>query len=107
MKSKNKNMLVIPSKKKGEKKVKIVFKNELTIFSIEDFKDQFIDTVINNDEINIDLKDVKNLDLTFVQLIYSLKITANKLKKKVSLNTDLSKDLMSLFNNSGLNKVLK
>ncbi|MCB2195215.1 MAG: hypothetical protein KQH79_05110 [Bacteroidetes bacterium] len=107
MKSNEKNMLIAPSKKKGEKKVKITFKNDLTIFSIESIKDQFINAVQKNDVIQLELKDVKNIDLTFMQLIYSLKISSASLKKEVSVNANLSEDIKSLFSNSGISKILK
>ncbi len=107
MSSNTKNMLITPSKKKGEKKVKITFSNELTAFSIESFKDQFMDSVMKNNQISIYLKDVKNIDLTFIQLIFSLKLTASKLKKEVSINAILSEDTRLLFNNSDLSKILK
>lgn len=107
MKSNEKNMLITPSKKKGEKKVKITFKNDLTIFSIESIKDQFIYAVQKNDVIQLELKDVKNIDLTFIQLIYSLKISSASLKKEVSVSANLSEDIKSLFSNSGISKILK
>lgn len=107
MKSNEKNMLIVPSKKKGEKKVKITFKNDLTIFSIESIKDQFIGAVQKNDVIQLELKDVKNIDLTFIQLIYSLKISSASLKKEVSVSANLSEDIKSLFSNSGISKILK
>jgi len=106
-KSENENMLLIPSKKKGESKVNITFRNELTIFSIEDIKDKVVNAVTTNDQIDFVLKDVKNMDLSFIQLIYSIKLTAKKYNKKVSFNISLSDDLMNLFINSGLGKLFE
>lgn len=104
--SANKNIQIKPSKKKGEKKVSIILKNELTIFSIEQLQSKIIETVKNYDEIEFNLNEVSNMDLTFIQLFFSIKRTADKLKKKVSFNENLSDDIKTLFINSDLYKVL-
>ncbi|MCK5169816.1 MAG: hypothetical protein KAQ75_08050 [Bacteroidales bacterium] len=106
MKTEDKNIQVKPSKKKGESSVSIILENELTIFSVESMKDKIIDAVMKYDHIGFELKNVGNMDLTFVQLIYSVKKTAETLNKKVSFDVELSDDIKSLFNNSDLSKVL-
>lgn len=103
----NKNIQIIPSKKKGENKVSLVLENELTIFSIEKMREKIIDSVLRYDEIDFQLKNITNMDLTFIQLFYSIKVTSEKLNKKVSFNIDLAEDVKSLFVNSDLYKVLK
>lgn len=106
MKTKEKNIQVKPSKKKGESMANIVLENELTIFSIESMKDKIIETVMKYDHVEFALKNVNNVDMTFIQLLYSVKKTAESLNKKVSFNVDLSDDIKSLLNNSDLSKVL-
>ncbi len=106
MKKKNQNMQIIASKKKGSKSVTIHLENELTIFSIEGMKDQIIDTVNKFEDIKIELKNVNNMDLTFVQLLYSIKITAEEQDKKVTFNADISEDIKTLFENSDLSKII-
>jgi len=106
MKMKNGNLFLIPSKIKGEKKIRITLKNELTIYSIESIKDKIIESVMNYDQIEFEIKEVNSMDLSFIQLLYSIKITAETLKKIVSFNVNLSDDIKSLFNNSDLSKVL-
>jgi hypothetical protein len=103
----NKNIQIIPSKKKGENKVSVVLENELTIFSIEKMREKIIESVLKYDEIDFQLKNVNNMDLTFIQLFYSIKVTSEKLNKKVVFNIDLANDVKSLFINSDLYKVLK
>lgn len=102
----NKNIQIKPSKKKGENKVSIILKNELTIFSIEQLQSKIIETVKKYDEIEFNLNDISNMDLTFIQLFYSIKRTADKQKKKVSFTDNLADDVKSLFINSDLYKVL-
>jgi hypothetical protein len=103
----NKNIQIIPSKKKGENKVSVVLENELTIFSIEKMREKIIESVLKYDEIDFQLKNVNNMDLTFIQLFYSIKVTSDRLNKKVVFNIDLANDVKSLFINSDLYKVLK
>lgn len=103
----NKNIQIIPSNKKGEKKVSLVLENELTIFSIEKIREKIIESVLKYDEIDFQLKNITNMDLTFIQLFYSIKVTSEKLNKKVAFNIDLAEDVKSLFINSDLYKVLK
>jgi MFS superfamily sulfate permease-like transporter len=106
MKRKEENIQIKPSKKKGENLVNIILENELTIFSIEIMKDKIIEAVMKYDQIGFELKNVNNIDLTYIQLLYSIKKTAEKLNKKVSFNVELSDDIKSLLNNSDLSKVL-
>ena len=106
MKAKDKNIQIKPSKKKGENKVSIMLENELTIFSIENMKDKIIEAVKKYDIIEFKLNNVSNMDLTFVQLFYSIKTFAERLNKKISFDVELPDDIESLFSNSGLNKVL-
>jgi len=107
MKTGNKNMQIIPSKKKGEKKATIILEKELTIFSIEKIKDQIVDTFKNNHEIHFKLKDINNMDLTFIQFLFSLKQSAPRNKKVVSIESNISEDTLSLLNNADLLKILK
>lgn len=103
MKSKEKNIQLIPS---GNKKVVIILEHELTIFTIEKIKSKIIDAFHQYDFIDLNLKKVHNMDLTFVQLFYSLKVSAQKLNKKIVFKADMPDDLRSLFENSDLNKIL-
>jgi len=106
MKKKNQNIQIIPSRKKGSKAVTINLENELTIFSVEGMKDKIFEAVKKYNDIKFELQNINNMDLTFVQMLYSVRKTAQEKNKKVSFNTELSDDIMSLFNNSDLNKIL-
>lgn len=106
MKIKEKIIQIRPSKKKGESSASIIFEKELTIFSLEGIKDKIIDTVAKYDHIEFVFKAINNMDLSFVQLIYSIKQTAKTQNKKITFNMDLPGDIKLLFNNSDLIKVL-
>ena len=106
MKKKDENIQVIPSKKKGSDELTIKLENELTIFSVENMKDKIFDAVKKYNNIKFELKNINNMDLTFVQLLYSVRKTAQELNKKVSFTAELSEDIKSLFDNTDLNKIL-
>lgn len=106
MKREERNIQIKPSKKKGESMANIILENELTIFSIESMKDKIIEAVMKYDHVEFALKNVNNVDMTFIQLLYSVKKTAETLNKKVSFDVELSDDIKSLLNNSDLSKVL-
>ena len=106
MKQNNGNITMIPSKGKESNGVTINMENELTIFSIESLKDHIIEAVKKYNNIHVNMKNVKNMDLTFIQLLYSMKNYALSQNKKFIINAELSGDMKTLFNNSDLTKVL-
>lgn len=100
-------MQIKKAKTKGVKKVNILLDNELTIYSIEEMKDKIIKTFNDNQEIDFTIKKVSNMDLSFVQFLFSLNQSAKKMNKKVTFHTDLNDDIHSLFENSDINKIFK
>ncbi len=102
-----KKIQIKPSRKKGESKVEINLIDELTIYSIEDIKNDIINAVNKYETIEIIGKSIKNMDLTFVQLIKSIQKTAEKTKKNLILNIDLNEEQNVLFSNSDITKIIK
>jgi anti-anti-sigma regulatory factor len=100
-------MQIKKAKTKGVKKVNILLDNELTIYSIEEMKDKIIRTFNDNQEIDFTLKKVSNMDLSFVQFLFSLNKSAKKMNKKVVFHTDFNDDIQSLFENTDINKIFK
>lgn len=105
MKQKDDNVLIIASKEKTEKKVIISCENDLTISTIEKIKDKIIDSFKKNEIVECTLKNVKTIDLTFIQLFYSMQISAKKLNKKLSFKVEFSEDMNSLLSDSDLKKI--
>lgn len=107
MKVNNENIQIRPSKKEGEKKVTIILENDLTIYSVDELKTIIVDNYKKNDEINFELKNIKNIDLTFIQLFFSLKHSAIGEGKTVSFDINMPDDLKLLFNNADINKIFR
>jgi len=107
MKTTESNIHITPSKKKDEKRVNIVLENELTIYTVENIKNEIYKTFKDYDIIDFKLKKVNNIDLTFIQLFYSLKETALIQNKQVSFDVKIQDDLKLLLSNSDLKKIFR
>lgn len=107
MKSSSENIQIKPSRKKNESKVNIILENDLSIYSIHELKEKIIKVYSKYDEIIFEIKDVKNIDLTLIQFLHSIKETALLEKKKISIKTAFEKDIELLMNNADINKVFK
>ena len=106
MKSKDKIIQIIPSKDKAEKRVTILFENDLSLSTIENIIEKVKEAFTNYNFLDINLRNVNNMDLSYIQLFYSIKATAKKLNKIVSFDAQISDELRLLYNNSDMNKVL-
>lgn len=102
-----KNIQIKSSSKKGDKKVKILLSDELTIYTIEDIKDDIIGAVQKYDDIEIQGDNIKEMDLAFVQLINSVKETAKKDGKTLSIDFVLSEENKNLFDSTDITKITK
>jgi len=91
-----------PSKSKKDNKAEIILESELTIYSIENIQEQILNTLEKHKSISISIQNVSNIDLSFIQFLYSLRITANEQSKQVEMFADLNKETQVLFSNSGI-----
>lgn len=102
MKMNSDNIQIISSKNK----VTIILSNELTIYTIENIKDEIIKAVNKYDDIEISSNNIKNMDLTFVQLINSIQKSAIKKGKKLNVNIELNEENKILFENTNITRII-
>jgi len=107
MKAKRKNVQIKPSGKNTENSVNIILGNELTVYTIEDIKDDIIEAVKKYDKIEISGDNIKNMDLTFIQLIKSIQKTAEITGKLLTLNIDINTENKILFDNTDVIRIIK
>jgi anti-anti-sigma regulatory factor len=107
MNKKTKNIQVKPSNKKNENKVIIDLSDELTIYTIESIKDVIINNVKKYENIEINASNIKNMDLTFLQLIYSIQCTCKDKGKTLILNVNINDENKILLNNTDTSRILK
>ena len=88
-----------------------VFKGSLpescTIQNIGTLFQEIKEISIKYSDIEINLPKEASIDLTFIQLLISLKQSVNKLNKKFTLNYTLSEEQSDLLNITGLYNELK
>jgi len=92
--------------KKNNNELSIVFSGQLTINSITKITDSVKTNISHPSKIEISVKDVENIDLTFIQLIEAIKNSGRKDGYKVTVSMKLSDDLNSLLENAGFKNLL-
>ncbi len=77
------------------------FEKDITVKNIKKIYDEIVKEFEKNDELIIDLTDVKRIDLSFAQLILAVGKKARELKKVIRVK-GVSSELKLLFRLSGL-----
>lgn len=83
----------------------IEIQGNLTINNSESIKKKLIEAINNFNELNITLKDIEKIDVSAIQLFYSLKKICNEKNKKIIFNTRFSDEISELLKHSGLDKI--
>ncbi len=101
--SANDNQVDIKTKNKinKEKKADVLLQKELSINNAEEIKKKLMSALNKHKNINVTLKNIENLDLAGIQLLYSCSRTCRKLNKKVTFNIELPEDIETIVENSG------
>lgn len=95
----------IDIKDTGDEK-KIVFSGSLIINYIEKIYDEIKETINEMKPLSIEISNPDNIDITFVQLIVSIKKTYSKAGVSLNVDAELKDDIIQLLDNSGLKNEL-
>lgn len=87
---------------KKEKTIKLSYKEELSIQFAEKFYKEIQNNFKENKKIEIYVKDTNCIDLTFIQLLYSLKKSALDSEKTILFHFEMDKESEQLLANAGL-----
>ena len=90
--------LTVTKNRKDPAKGKLTFEGDLTLKNIKEIKDKLFESTKAYKALNIQVKKVDNLDITFIQLLIAVK----KSFSKVTINTEIPKHAEGIINNSGL-----
>ena len=91
--------------KKGS--LNIIFSGQLTINNVDKIFDSLKSNIKNNiKSMNILTEKVENIDLTFIQLIYSIIASSKKNGFEVSTSIIVPEDLKLLIINAGFSGIL-
>ncbi len=83
----------------------ITLEEDLSINNTENNQIETIKKTVNeNNNIRIVLKNVEDIDLTVIQLLYSIKKTCEKEDKKLEFDIKLPQKLDTLLKNTGFDK---
>ncbi|MBZ4676384.1 MAG: hypothetical protein JG782_1003 [Anaerophaga sp.] len=102
MKSDN---FTVQVKDNGEN-LELFFSGQLTINYIQKVKEAVGEQVNFSRDIAVRIDNPDNLDITFLQLLQSMKATTEKNKRKFSVSADLPNELDSLVSNAGFSDLL-
>lgn len=86
----------------GSEPAKIVLEGELTIRNAAAIREELLVELARFNAFHIQLHQVVDLDLAFVQLLLALRETAVTNDKKMTLELDISDDFNVLLKRSGL-----
>lgn len=86
--------------------LKVDFSGQLTINYIQKIKEAVSEKVDFSQDISVNVDNPDNLDITFLQLLQSLKTTVEFNKKQLSVSSTLPGELKSLVSNAGFSDLL-
>lgn len=90
----------------SSEKTTITFSGQLIINHINKIFDEVKESLNMSTDIDIVISQPENIDVTFIQLICSIKNSYNNANKKVQLTANVKDELKTLVANSGFNLVL-
>ncbi|MCK5823175.1 MAG: STAS domain-containing protein [Bacteroidales bacterium] len=96
---------LIQNSDKKNKISNIEIQGNLTIKNSDSLKKKLIESEEKYNELNITLKDIEKIDVSAIQLFYSLKKNCNEKNKKIIFNTHFSDEISELLKHSGLDKI--
>lgn len=107
MKTNSKHVTIRPIGKKADKKARMTIEKELTIYTVLEIKEHFMLALKEFKALNVHIQNVENLDLSFIQLIESLRKTAEEYGRQLTISAELKDETHNLVENAGFDPVLK
>lgn len=90
----------------SDKTVKIILQGELSLPNTAKIQEKIIPLIENYDVFEVNLKNVNNIDLSCLQLLYALKITLDDYNKNLVFNSDIPEQIKMLIEVSDFYEVL-
>ena len=75
------------SKNENEKSASLVIENSLTIYDVSSIREKAIAVLARDSSLEINLKDVNECDTAGIQLLYSIKKSAQKTGKELVIHS--------------------
>lgn len=84
---------------------KYILKENNTIKNIDFLKKDILTAYNKSDHMQIIGKDIKDIDITFIQLMFSIRKSSLKNNKQIDFSIDLPDELMALLEHNGFNSL--
>lgn len=94
------------SRRKTVNRVNLILEGEVGLKNVSSLGIQFKPLLDKFDYLNIQLKNISDLDLASLQLFWNLKKCAGKLGKTVAIMAQLAPETQQLIKTAGLNKII-
>ncbi len=83
---------------KKETETQLNFSGDLTLNNVEAIKKDIISLIKDATKIKVEIRKVTNIDLSFIQLLYSMK---KQFKENITFDIELPETLKSMMENAG------
>lgn len=93
--------------KKDKEQTKILFAGELIINNIEKIKTSVAESVDFSNNLSVNITNPSGIDITFIQLICSLKNTCKSKNIEFAIEGNFSEEAYTLLSNAGFNDLFK
>ena len=97
---------VTASRRKTINRVNLILEGEACLKNVTSLGNQLRELLIKYEYLNIQLKNISDLDLSTLQLFWHLKKSANAQGKTVAIVAHLSPETQQLIKTAGLNKII-
>ena len=98
----NIKLVFLASKRKKTKKINLLIEGNFSLANAALVNEKVIPALESFDHLDIVLKNINQIDLAAIQLLYTLKKTQAAIDKTVTIDAELSKEDRSVLFNSGL-----
>lgn len=84
----------------------ITLSGNLTISNSKKIQQSLIEAFKPLKNISIEINEVENIDLSFIQLIYTLSVESKNFGKNINITSKLNEDLRLLIENAGFSELI-
>lgn len=99
----NNNIKVTSVKNNGSKSASILLEGDLTLNTLPKTKERIATAINNYDALNIEVKNIDSFELPWIQLLFAIKKTSQKLNKSITFNISLPENVRTIVEHAGFN----
>jgi ABC-type transporter Mla MlaB component len=92
-----------PNNKNDMKSATVFLEGNLLLSNASEVKNEISYAVSKFEHLELVLKNIENIDLSFIQLLYAFRKASLQLDRTISIDLELPADIKALIDNSGFN----